>query len=72
MQVKSFHKSHCSRLAVVGNLCGRRSAEVKSRKGVSSYIYICVCVCVCVCVFHLRYQIFDGISICNIRNKDGV
>jgi hypothetical protein len=24
------------------------------------------------CVFHLRYQVFDGINICNICHNDGV
>ena len=24
------------------------------------------------CVFHLRYQVFDGINICNICDNDGV
>ena len=40
MQVKNFHKSQCCRLAVVGNLCGRRCVEVKSRWGMSSYICV--------------------------------
>jgi hypothetical protein len=32
----------------------------------------CILIYAIKCVFHLLYQLFYGISICNIRNNDGV
>ena len=33
---------------------------------------VCLLICEINCVFHLRYQVIDGISKCIICNNDGV
>jgi len=32
----------------------------------------CVLISAILCVYHLLYQVFDGISICDISTNDGV